>query len=100
MNDIIVNEIADLSCSSNNSNLPNIFNEITNNSQYPKYHKNNELCFILYSDQEKYIILKKNDETIDFEEKQNLKNNSINNFNVSQIVFKAFKKNTLKYLMI
>ena len=77
-----------------------IHNEIKRNDKYPKYHKNNELCFILYSDHEKHTILKKINETIEFEEKQNLKNNSINNFNVSQIVFKAFKKNTQKYLMI
>ena len=107
MNEYDGNEIPNLN-ENNENNDKNLYihNEIKGNDKYPKYHKNNELCFILYSDQEKYIILKKNDETIDFEEKQNLKNNSINNFNVSQIVLKAFKKkyskifNDLKGLQI
>ena len=92
MNEYDGNEIPNIIVNQDNDKNVYIHNEIKSNDKYPKYHKNNELCFILYSDQEKYIILKKNDETIDFEEKQNLKNNSINNFNASQIVLKAFKK--------
>ena len=87
------NEIPDL-IENNQNNDKNLYihNEIKRNDKYPKYHKNNELCFILYSDHEKYTILKKINETIEFEEKQNLKNNSINNFNVSQIVLEIMKQ--------
>ena len=91
MNDIIVNEIADLSLiNSNNSNLSYIFNEITNNSQYPKYHKNNELCFVLFSNQQKYIIINKNDNINSDDE--NFRKNTINNLNMSAKVLNSFKK--------
>ena len=87
------NEIPKLNIYKNNDDYSFIHNEIKNNDKIPKFHKNNELCFILFSDQEKYIILKKNNEIMEFEEENDLKkNNSINNFNVSEIVLKSFKK--------
>ena len=75
------NEIPKLNIYKNNDDYSFIHNEIKNNDKIPKFHKNNELCFILFSDQEKYIILKKNNEIMEFEEENDLKkNNSINNF--------------------
>ena len=83
MNEYDGNEIPNLN-ENNENNDKNLYihNEIKGNDKYPKYHKNNELCFILYSDQEKFIIIKKNNEDTELEEEEHLKNKSINNFNV------------------
>ncbi len=92
MNEYDGNEIPNIIVNQDNDKNVYIHNEIKSNDKYPKYHKNNELCFILYSDQEKFIIIKKNNEDTELEEEEHLKNKSINNFNVSEIVLKSFKK--------